>query len=250
MARLQAFDAAIHPHGDDPTWLAVHLTPALTTPDSAKETDQQQHLSYQGVNSYTRYDMYSQRNVNDCVAASTVVAQLSMDPTLMLRMTTGGTADGDDSPDAFHQRLGDLYVSEYQRGQLADGQGGTYPKVDSGLGSKGETVLANSDLGSVDGETYSYTTLHDANDRSTALSGIEQAVDSGKPVPIDAWGSNGAGHQMMIIGRDGDKLEVYNPWGYTEWVSESDFVNGRIGKLTSDSPTGGENAVLGVEIPK
>jgi hypothetical protein len=193
--------------------------------------------------------MYSQRNVGDCVAASTVAAQLAMDPTLMLKMTTGGTANGNDSPDAFHQRLNDLYVSEYQRGQVADGQSGTFPKVDAGLGSKGETVLANSDLGSADGGTYSYTELNNASDRAAALPGIDQAVDSGKPVPIDAYGSDG-GHQMMIIGRDGDKLEVYNPWGYTEWVSNSDFVNGRIGLLTSNSPTGGEHIPDGVEIPQ
>ncbi|MFF3766981.1 hypothetical protein ACFYYR_23225 [Streptomyces sp. NPDC001922] len=34
------------------------------------------------------------------------------------------------------------------------------------------------------------------------------------------------GHQMMVIGQEGDMLQIYNPWGQTPWVSEDDFVNG------------------------
>ncbi|MCL6670912.1 hypothetical protein [Streptomyces panaciradicis] len=39
---------------------------------------------------------------------------------------------------------------------------------------------------------------------------------------------------MMVIGQEGDMLEIYNPWGQTTWVSEDDFVNGHMDKA-SDS---------------
>ena len=37
---------------------------------------------------------------------------------------------------------------------------------------------------------------------------------------------------MVIIRRDGDRLEVYNPWGFTEWVTADQFVNSQLGNLT------------------
>ena len=56
-------------------------------------------LTYQGQ------DVFDQGGVNDCVAASTVIAQASVDPVTMLDLTTGGTANGDDSPAAVQQRV-------------------------------------------------------------------------------------------------------------------------------------------------
>jgi hypothetical protein len=74
-------------------------------------------------------------------------------------------------------------------------------------------------------------------------------VDEGKPVPIDV--TNGKeGHQMMITGRDGDKLEVYNPWGYTSWVSESQFVNSQLGSLTTNGGDGSLKTADGLELPQ
>jgi hypothetical protein len=43
-----------------------------------------------------------------------------------------------------------------------------------------------------------------------------------------------SGHAMMIIGQEGDMLQVYNPWGTTTWVSEDDFVNGRMDKASDN----------------
>ncbi|MBF6148058.1 hypothetical protein [Nocardia nova] len=34
---------------------------------------------------------------------------------------------------------------------------------------------------------------------------------------------------MLIIGHDGDRLEVYNPWGITSWITVDQFVNGHVG---------------------
>ena len=80
-------------------------------------------------------------------------------------------------------------------------------------------------------------------DRQHALASVESAVDAGRPVPLDIEsdpfhaGDNPQSfrfkHQLMIIGRDGDKLEIYNPWGYTTWVNSSDFVNSHLCGVTN-----------------
>jgi hypothetical protein len=253
LAQVQQFDTAIHPHGDDPTWLAGHLTPDFNNSTNSSETSAAAFLTYQGQQfgnlDHQGWGIYDQANVNDCVAASTVVAQANVDPMTMLNLTTGGTANGDDSPAAFHQRLQNMYVSQYIEGQKADGDSGTYPTVDSGLGSSGENVLANQDLGPSSGSPYHYVGMDNNSDRQNALPSIEQSVDAGKPVPIDV--TNGKeGHQMMIIGHDGDKLEVYNPWGYTSWVSESQFVNNQLGSLTTTAGDGSMKTASGLELPQ
>jgi hypothetical protein len=66
-------------------------------------------------------------------------------------------------------------------------------------------------------------------DRRAALTDVEHAVDVGKPVPVQVAGG-GESRQMMLIGHQGDKLEVYNPWGEVAWISEDDFVNGHMDK--------------------
>ena len=243
LTQVQQFDNAIHPHGDDATWLAGHLTPDLTNASSSTETSGTTALSYQGQ------DVFDQGGVNDCVAASTVVAQASVDPVTMLDLTTGGTANGDDSPATVQQRIQKMYVQQYIQGQQADGDKNTYPEQDGGLGSSGETVLANQDLGPSSGAQYHYVGLGSDSDRQNALPGIEQSVDAGKPVPIDVTNGN-EGHQMMIIGHDGDKLEVYNPWGYTSWVSESQFVNNQLGGLTTNGGDGSLKTADGLELPQ
>jgi hypothetical protein len=43
-----------------------------------------------------------------------------------------------------------------------------------------------------------------------------------------------SGRQMMIIGQEGDKLQIYNPWGFTTWVSEDDFINGNMAGASDD----------------
>lgn len=253
LSQVQQFDAAIHPHGNDPAWLAGHLTPDFGNDKNNSETGTAAFLTYQGQQfgnlDHQGWGIYDQGNVNDCVAASTVVAQASVDPITMLSLTTGGTANGDDSPAAFHQRLQNMFVQNYIEGQKADGDANTYPKQDTGLGSSGETVLANQDLGPSTGSQYHYVSLGSDSDRQNALPSIEQAVDAGKPVPIDVTNGN-EGHQMMIIGHDGDKLEVYNPWGYTSWVSESQFVNNQLGNLTTTAGDGSMKTADGLELPQ
>lgn len=233
LAQVQAFDAAIHPHGGDRAWLTEHLTPDMS-------------IGYH--NSYKNF-WFSQGKHDDCVPASTIVAQAAADPVLMLSLTTGGTANGDDSGQAFGRRLQSMYLSQYVEGQRADGDPNPSPNYPNGLAVPGETMLANQDLGAVTGSTYHYQSVGSADDRAGVIGQINQAVDSGRPVPLDV--TNGqAGHQLMVIGRDGDRLKIYNPWGSTTWVSDSQFVNGQLGTVTWSTPTGGIPTPYAVELPQ
>jgi hypothetical protein len=38
----------------------------------------------------------------------------------------------------------------------------------------------------------------------------------------------------MIIGQEDGKLQVYNPWGTTSWISEDDFINGDLESAADD----------------
>lgn len=236
MAALTSFAAAIGPHGADRDWLKQHLTPNLSTDE------------YHGAS-------FSQGDHDDCVPASTIIAQAKMDPVLMLSLTTGGTAHGNDIGAAFKGRLEHMYLSQYDTGQILDGDGGADPNAVYGIGARGETALANQDLGAVTGSHYHYQGVDSSSVRSGVLGQINQAVSSGKPVPIDVSDGSGDGHQMMIIGQSNGKLQIYNPWGYTGWVSDSQFVNGQLGSLSNSSvsssaPAGGYPTPYGVELPK
>lgn len=85
----------------------------------------------------------------------------------MLKLTTGDqpSAPGSDGMQAFAQRLQAAFVSEYQRGQLAEGDGQVYPK-------------------------------------------------------------------LVIIGQSEGKLEIYNPWGSTGWVTTEQSVSNDLGSVT------------------
>ncbi|MGF1431300.1 hypothetical protein [Kitasatospora sp. LaBMicrA B282] len=215
---IQRFDAGIHPYGADPAWLAAHLLPA---------DGEQFGTGHQAG--------------GDCVAASTVLAQARLDPLLMYQLTTGGTPDrpGADSPDAFHRRLRQLCQGHHRQ-----------------LRPTGGTLLADQALGTATGNSYEYVGLHTGGERQAAVRRIENAVDQGLPVPIDV-NEGAVGRQLMIIGRNGSELEVYHPRGRTAWVTEDQFVNGRLGALTGDQhhaddtdPAAGSDAdAYAVELP-
>ncbi|MFE5584606.1 hypothetical protein [Kitasatospora sp. NPDC056531] len=259
VADVQQFAAMIHPRGDDPAWLSEHLVPALST--EALQGESTTHpflLSYKGAQVVDGYDVYSQRNVGDCVAASTMLASLKLDPVTMLQVTTGGMPDvpGADSPEYFKQRLQQLYIGQYQQGQLADGGQKIYPENGGGIGPKGNTFLADQNLGKATGSTYEYVNLDTDDDRRAAVTRIEKALDEGNPVPFCAFdeaskaaGNDGHYHQMVIVARDGDRLQVYNPWGQSVWVTEDQFIHNHMndGGLTKDTNI---NRPYGMELPK
>jgi uncharacterized protein YukE len=254
LQQIDAFAAAIHPHGDDPTWLAEHLTPNLEN-----DTSQALPTEYEGVSGVSGwgYTLYSQGGVNDCVAASTVIAQASLDPVLTLSLTTGygqpkgsTPAPGDDSPAALQQRLQQIYQKEYAVGRSDDSLMEQWFGSSSGIYSDGGQALENSMLSNSTGTSYQYHGLGDASSRQAVIPKIEAAVDSGKPVPFQV--TNGSdGHQMVIIGHNGDQFEVYNPWGFAQWVSESQFVNGDLGALTQGAADGKAMPTAdGVDLPQ
>jgi hypothetical protein len=256
LQQIEAFDSAIHAHGDDTTWLAEHLTPDLSNSDGPSGGQNQNPVPYANVTG-----LYNQGNVGDCVAASTVIAQASLDPVLMLSLTTGygqpkgsTPAPGDDSAAAVQARLQQTYLKEYAIGkndQSSWEQFQQWVSGSEGISPDGENALANSMLSNSTGTAYQYHGLGDTGGRQAAIPKIEAAVDSGKPVPFDVTDGN-EGHQMLIIGRNGDQLEVYNPWGFTSWISESQFVNGDLAALTKDA-SGASNGLPtadGVELPQ
>jgi hypothetical protein len=54
---------------------------------------------------------------------------------------------------------------------------------------------------------------------------------------------------MLIIGHQGNRLEIYNPWGTTNWVDEDDFINGHMDKIDPDLGKVPPN-VSGVLLPR
>ncbi|MEU4343229.1 hypothetical protein AB0H00_18455 [Nocardia sp. NPDC023852] len=47
----------------------------------------------------------------------------------------------------------------------------------------------------------------------------------------------------------GDKLEIYNPWGYTEWVTKQQFIDGELGAITDSDPNEGLSNAVDVALP-
>jgi hypothetical protein len=265
LTAIQQFDQVIHPHGADLGWLAEHLEPQISNPNPLPTTKGQMIIEYEGQTQYYApdkqapgyvypYDFYYQLNngdadAGDCIAASTVVAKAANDPVFMLGMTTGqgpmavtpkGIAAGDDSPEAFHQRLEQVYTTNYNLSLTSKDPG---------------NAQANALLQPAIGSSYQSVTVTTPAEREAALPKIVAAADAGKPVPLDVFPTSGAGHQVMILASQsnklyGNELEVYNPWGFTQWVTDQQFVSGQLGDLTSDSPTGGAPGPTNVELPE
>lgn len=57
---------------------------------------------------------------------------------------------------------------------------------------------------------------------------------------------------MLIIGHDGDRREVYNPWGITSRITVDQFVNGHVGDMPGPdgNPQGVPQNVDGVLLPR
>lgn len=215
MAKVEQFAALIHDHGDDPAWLKDRLSPLDTAyPGSANRTDVP----------------WTQGNTDQCVAASNVAAKAQVDPIYALQLTTGGHPDdpAHDNPQAFGQRLRDETERVYDQGRGIDID--LFP----GMRTDQSEDIANENIRPNTGVSYENQDLDNADERREALQKAKDAVDRGIPVPFGT-----PGHEMVIIGRDGDLLQVYNPNGYTVWIKESDFVNGTMVALGQghDPPT-------------
>lgn len=214
VAEVRRFRDQIHAYGDNPRWLQQHLTPMVNRPGDSRRSGNQSATVRFGPRAW-------EQKGNTCVAMSTVTAHAQTDPTYALTLTTGGHP-GDpaqDNPDAFEHRMRDEERRVYD---IREDTG-----EDEGMTDDESEVIADSEIGSHTGSDYADRELDDSDDREDALPDIRRSVDSGKPVPVSVRGDD-EGHQMMIIGEDGGRLQLYNPWGFTTWVDEDDFVRGDI----------------------
>jgi uncharacterized protein YukE len=236
---IAAFDAAIHPYGADPGWLRHHLTPIdeFAGPDRGHT---QRSVDFDS-------DTWGQGTGPTCVAMSTVLARASVDPLYALRLTTGGHP-GDpaaDTGDAFTRRLRDEQHRVYD-----DGRNWLQDLVGADGMTEGQAAdVADQEVGTRTGTRYKQVSVHTASDRRDVLRDVESAVDRGLPVTFSVRTGGiggGRGHEMVIVGHHGDLLEVYNPWGYTVWISGSDFVNNRMDAVGAGVPP----AVHAVNVPR
>jgi hypothetical protein len=226
---VSSFDGLIHNHGDDPAWLQQHLTPIVH--NEGQHTD----VNYYGAS-------WTQGQYPTCVAASTVMARAMVDPSYALALTTGNKPDdpGSTSPDAFLKRLRNEQQNVYD-----DGRSWWERMTGSEGMSDDESIdIANDDIGKYNGQHYDHKDADSPEKRQDVLSDVEHAVDQGKPVPFQVDGPDGA-HQMVVIGHQGNMLEIYNPWGDTAWVSEDDWINGHMDKVDGGVPPN----VRGVNMP-
>lgn len=219
LEQIQDFRDKIHPYGDDPAWLQQHLTPITNRPgDSREYGDQDADVSF-GPQRW-------EQEGSTCVAMSTVTAHAAADPLYALELTTGGHP-GDpehDNPEAFEERMREEETRVYDTRDDEDQDGMTNDESEE---------IADSEIGAHTGSDYENRDFEDAGDREDALPEIRDSVNEGKPVPLSVRGDD-SGHQIMIIGQEGDKLQIYNPWGFTTWVSEDDFVNGNMAGASDD----------------
>jgi hypothetical protein len=223
VAQVAGFDQLIAGHGDDPAWLAEHLSPLAldTEPTPRPRSDR-----FGGT-------QWEQGPRPTCVAASTVTARAQVDPLYALQLTTGGHP-GDpqfDNPAAFGRRLRDEQVRVYDDGR-------DWPQKlfrREGMTDEQSATIANEEIAPHLGVHYENVRTHDREARANVLPEIERAVDEGRPVPLSVDEGH-EGHQLMVIGHSDNQLQLYNPWGYSYWITEREFTDGHVDGIDPDIP--------------
>ncbi|MGX1885085.1 peptidoglycan-binding protein [Streptomyces sp. NPDC055287] len=214
-------------HGKDPQWLQQHLTPVIHVDETDTTTYAQ---TFKGG------EKWSQEGLT-CVPSTVVTGRAMVDPLYALELT-GGPSGQEDDPAAFRERLHDEQLRLHEEGDGADDYDFPFGSTPAGMDEEGKTTISNNEMSPHTGSEYSYRETGSADARRDVLTDVEKSVAEGKPVPITVEGKdkNGdwVGHSMMIVGQEGDMLQIYNPWGTTTWVSEDDFINGHMNKA-SDS---------------
>lgn len=213
VGQVSAFAKAIHPMGNHRSKLRAYLTPLV---NRTSETD----FVHAGGRTWLQEGP-------TCAAFSTVVAHVKADPVYALHITSGGHPGGpDDNPDGVEARL------RAEEHRVYDGRDPVARLIGRDGMSMGETEsVTESEVGAHTGSDYESRDVEDSADREDVLPEIRRSVDSGKPVPISVQGDEGA-HAMEIIGADHGKLQLYNPWGFTTWVDEDDFLRGDVSSAT------------------
>ncbi|WP_328403472.1 peptidoglycan-binding protein [Streptomyces sp. NBC_00390] len=213
-------------HGKDPAWLQQHLTPITTGMTPGRKGKEDQKF---GDENWSQDDA-------TCVPSSTVTARALVDPVYALELT-GGPDGQDNDPDHFRERLHD---EQFRMNEEGDGgyDGWWWDRHPAGMDSDGQEEISNKEIGPHTGGKYDTQEMDGADDRRGVLPDIEKSVADGRPVPINISrkDENGdwVGHSLVIVGQEDGKLQVYNPWGTTAWVSEDDFINGDLSAATDD----------------
>ncbi|MGW0178303.1 hypothetical protein [Nocardia sp. NPDC003345] len=215
MSDIAAFGKQIHEHGDDPYWLWKHLH-VDDVADTRTVKDGRRDLGYT-PDDVAAAISYAQDQEN-CTSASTVVARLDADPVLMLGVTTGtgpaavrGPAAGNDDPKAFRERLVRVFNDDFDPDLTPE--------------ARGNQKMVNALLNPVTGSNYHMVSVDNEEMRQAALPRIEDAVSAGKPVPIGLISEGArAGHQVVVVATRPGELQIYNPWGFTQWVTTEQFV--------------------------
>jgi hypothetical protein len=213
-------------HGKDPQWLQRHLTPVIHVDPSDRTTYGQK---FNGKD-------WSQDG-ETCVPSTVVTGRAMVDPVYALEIT-GGPSGQEDDPSAFRERLTEEQLRLHEEGDGSDSYDFPFGSTPSGMDNDGKTTISNKEISPHTGGEYDFQETRSADARRDVLPDIEKAVAEGKPVPIGVEGQeNGErkGHSMMIVGQEGDMLQIYNPWGTTTWVSEDDFINGKMGSASRES---------------
>ncbi|WP_327351731.1 hypothetical protein [Streptomyces sp. NBC_01304] len=224
-------------HGKDQYWLQEHLTPVTTAGDSMKD----EGLADDGRAKNTDEQMFYGENWsqegNTCVPSTVVTGRAMVDPVYALELT-GGPSGQESDDAAFRSRLHDEQLRLHEEGDGDNEYDFPFGSTPDGMDNDGKTTISNKEISPHTGSEYELQEVRSADERRDALPDIEKAVAEGKPVPIGVEGKEDGdrvGHSMMIVGQEGDMLQIYNPWGTTTWVSEDDFVNGNMGKASRGS---------------
>ncbi|MFM9366679.1 peptidoglycan-binding protein [Streptomyces sp. Da 82-17] len=238
MDSLREFNQKID--GMDEAWLRRHLDPVVAENDLYGNLDTNKaDNAFQGQG----WTQGGDGKEGSCVASSTVHARAMVDPVYALELT-GGPSGQEESGAAFRRRLIDEQHRVHEDGDgVNSGWFGTGPP--EGMDDEGWSEVADNELNSPTGSDYERRDLGSADARRGALPEIEQAVAEGKPVPIKTVGPDGA-HALVITAQEGNMLQVHNPWGYSTWVSEDEFVNGKLG----DASDGRFPDATGAHIPR
>lgn len=222
-------------HNKDAAWLEDHLSPITTQGDSMNDEGKNPN----GANTNTDDQKFGgklwDQDGATCVPSSTVTARAMVDPVYALELT-GGPDGQDDSDEHFRERLTDEQMRLHEEGD-GDNEGWWWDRQPAGMDSDGQVEISDKELSPHTGDSYESHDMGSENDRRDVLPDIERSVAEGKPVPINIEGEeNGewVGHGMMVVGQEGDMLQIYNPWGTTTWVSEDDFVKGDLSGASDD----------------
>ncbi|OEJ43521.1 peptidoglycan-binding protein [Streptomyces agglomeratus] len=224
-------------HGKDPAWLQRHLTPVTTAGDSMDN----EGLNPDGSNKNTDQHAFKgekwSQDAPTCVPSTVVTGRAVVDPLYALELT-GGPSGQEDDPAAFRERLHDEQMRLHEDGDGANEYDFPFGSTPAGMDEEGKTTITNNEMSPHTGSEYTYQETASADARREVLTDVEKSVAEGKPVPITVEGKdkNGdyVGHSMMIVGQEGNMLQVYNPWGTTTWISEDDFINGNMQKASDN----------------